>query len=340
MKTAILLINLGTPDAPKTGPVRKYLREFLFDGRVIDINPIVRYFLVNGIIAPVRAPKSAKIYQEVWTENGSPLKYHLNELVKKLQDRYGEDVDVYGAMRYQNPSLPHVLAKIEKKAYAQLIVLPLYPQYASSTTGSTAQKVMEIICKWEVIPSVNFINNFVKEDSYINALAKTAEGFNFNDYDKVVFSYHGVPIRHIKKSSKVDNDCLDDDCMLNYTNERMYCYRSACYETSRRIIKKLNIPEGKWMQVFQSRLGYDPWLQPYAEETVINLAKEGKKKLLFFSPAFVADCLETTVEIGVEYQEVFEEHGGEKIQLVPSLNSNDYWVDAVKEIIDKNRLYK
>lgn len=339
MKTAILLINLGTPDAPETGPVRRYLREFLFDGRVIDINPIGRYFLVNGIIAPLRAPKSAKIYQEVWTDKGSPLKLYLNELVDKVQTKFSEDIDVYGAMRYQNPGLDEVLAKIEKKAYAQVIILPLYAQYASSTTGSTAQRVMEIMSKWEVIPSVNFINNFVMEDSYINSVAKTAEGFDYREYDKVVFSYHGIPVRHIRKSCKLPA-CRENGCISEYTNERMYCYRSACYETSRKITEKLGIPKDKWIQVFQSRLGKDPWLEPYAEETVINLAKEGKKKLLFFSPAFVADCLETTVEIGVEYQEVFEEYGGEKIQLVPSLNSNDYWVDAVKEIIDKNRLYK
>lgn len=339
MKTAILLINLGTPDAPETAPVRKYLREFLGDGRVIDINPVGRYILVNGIIAPTRAPKSAKAYKDVWTDKGSPLKIYLFELVGKLQLKYDDDIHVYGAMRYQNPGLPEVLGEIEKKAYGQVIILPLYAQYASSTTGSTSQRVMEIMSKWEVIPSVNFINNFVMEDAYINAVVKTAEKYDFNDFDKIVFSYHGIPVRHINKSCKVPG-CQESGCISEYTNERMYCYRSACYETTRRIKNKLDIPDDKWMQVFQSRLGKDPWLQPYAEETVINLAKEGKKKLLFFSPAFVADCLETTVEIGEEYQEVFEEYGGEKIQLVPSLNSNEYWVEAVKEIIDKNRLYK
>lgn len=340
MKTAILLINLGTPDSPETAPVRKYLKEFLGDGRVIDINPVGRYFLVNGIIAPLRAPKSAKLYKELWTDEGSPLKYHLNKLTQKLQNRYqGEEVEVYQAMRYQNPGLPEVLQKIEKKAYAQIIVLPLYAQYASSTTGSTAQRVMEIVSKWEVIPSINFINNFVLEDAYIDAIAKTAEGYNYQDFDKVVFSYHGVPLRHIEKSCKVPG-CKEKGCISEYNNQRMYCYRSACYETTRRIVKRLNIPDENWTQVFQSRLGKDPWLQPYAEETVINLAKSGNKKLLFFSPAFVADCLETTIEIADEYQEVFEENGGEKIQLVPSLNSNDFWVDALKTILDKNRLYK
>ena len=168
---------------------------------------------------------------------------------------------------------------------------------------------------------------------------KTAEKYVFNDFDKIVFSYHGITVRRINKSRKVPG-CQESVCISKYTNERMYCYRSTCYETTRRIKNKLGIPDDKWMQVFQSRLAMDPWLQPYAEETVINLAKEGKKKLLFFSPAFVADCLETTVEIGEEYQEVFEEYGGEEIQLAPSLNSNEYWVEADKEIIDENRLYK
>ena len=168
---------------------------------------------------------------------------------------------------------------------------------------------------------------------------KTAENYVFNDFDKIVFSYHGIPGRRINKPRKVPG-CQESSCISKYTNERMYCYRSACYETTRRIKNKLDIPDDKWMQVFQSRLAMDPWLKPYAEETVINLAKEGKKKLLFFPPAFVADCSETTVEIGEEYQEVFEEYGGEKIQLVPSSNINEYWVEADKEIIDKNRLYK
>lgn len=334
MKTAILIINLGTPDAPTTGPVRKYLREFLGDGRVIDINPVGRYFLVNGIIAPFRAPKSAKAYQELWTNEGSPLLFHLENLANKLQGKYGSDTDVYHAMRYQNPGLPEVLAKIEKKAYAKLVVVPLYPQYASSTTGSTAQRVMELVSKWEVIPSVNFVNHFFMNDHYINAVAQTANGFDPKEYDKVVFSYHGVPIRHIDKSCKVPG-CKASECISECNNERLYCYRSACYETSRRIVKKLGIEEGKWLQVFQSRLGKDPWLEPYAEETIINLAKEGNKKLLVFSPAFVADCLETTIEIGEEYQEVFEHNGGEKIQLVPSLNSEDFWVSALYSIIQE-----
>ena len=178
-------------------------------------------------------------------EKGSPLKIYLHELVDKLQAKYNDDVDVYGANAYQNPGLPEVMGEIEKKAYAQVIVLPLYAQYASSTTGSTAQKVMEIMSKWEVIPSVNFINEFCFREAYINAVVETAKyQYDFSEFDKVVFSYHGVPVRHIKKSCKVPG-CEKKGCISEYSNERMYCYRSACYETTRQIVARIGIPEEK-----------------------------------------------------------------------------------------------
>lgn len=335
MKTAVLIINLGTPNSPKRGDVAKYLREFLMDGRVIDIPSLPRALLVNGIIAPFRSGKSAKIYKELWTERGSPLKYYLNDLEQALKNQL-PDLAIYAAMRYQNPSLASILKLIEKKAYKKLIVLPLYPQYASSTSGSTIEKVMKIVQKWEVIPSINFVSEFYTHPKYIEAVVDSAKGFDPKDYDKVVFSFHGIPVRHIKKSCKV-TDCKIEDCIKTHNNQRLYCYRSACYETTRRIVSALNIPENNYQVVFQSRLGRDPWLEPYAEETIINLAKSGHKKLLVFSPAFVADCLETTIEIAEEYQEVFKENGGEKIQLVPSLNINPIWVEALKTIIQEQK---
>ena len=331
MRKAVLLINLGTPDSPNRGDVARYLREFLMDRRVIDIPALPRNLLVKGIIAPFRSGKSSKAYKELWTDRGSPLLYHLEDLHKKMDEAL-QGMDVYYAMRYQNPSLPNVLKEIEKKAYQKIIVLPLYPQYASSTTGSTIERVMEIVKKWEVVPSINFVAHFYTHPSYINAVVESAKKYNTKDYDKVVFSYHGVPIRHINKSCKVPG-CKESDCISIHNQSRLYCYRSACYETTRRIAEKIGLTDADYQVVFQSRLGRDPWLQPYAEETIVNMAKSGIKKLLVFSPAFVSDCLETTIEIAEEYQEVFEENGGEKIQLVESLNANDYWVNALVDII-------
>ena len=235
-------------------------------------------------------------------------------------------------MRYQNPSLDEVLAKIEQKVFSELVVVPLYPQYASSTTGSTAQRVMEIVGKWEVIPSMRFVNTFHENEAFIRAIVAQGDKHDIQSYDRILFSYHGLPERHIKKSCKVPG-CKPEDCISSNEEQRKYCYRSACYETTRRVVKYLQIPEDKYGVVFQSRLGKDPWLQPYAEPTIIELAKQGYKRLLVFSPAFVADCLETVVEIGSEYQEVFEENGGEHIQLVESLNSSSLWVKAVKDIV-------
>jgi ferrochelatase len=331
MRKAVLLINLGTPDSPNRGDVARYLREFLMDRRVIDIPALPRNLLVKGIIAPFRSGKSSKAYKELWTDRGSPLLYHLEDLHKKIDEAL-QGMDVYYAMRYQNPSLPNVLKEIEKKAYQKIIVLPLYPQYASSTTGSTIERVMEIVKKWEVVPSINFVAHFYTHPSYINAVVESAKKYNTKDYDKVVFSYHGLPIRHINKSCKVPG-CKESDCISIHNQSRLYCYRSACYETTRRIAEKIGLTEADYQVVFQSRLGRDPWLQPYAEETIVNMAKSGIKKLLVFSPAFVSDCLETTIEIAEEYQEVFEDNGGEKIQLVESLNANDYWVNALVDII-------
>lgn len=332
MKEAIVIINLGTPDSPKRSAVAKYLREFLMDGRVIDIPIVARALLVNGIIAPFRSGQSSKAYKELWTERGSPLLYHLEDLNKKLSAILPEHIDLFYAMRYQSPSLEEVLGNIEKKAYSKLTIFPLYPQYASSTTGSTAQKVMEIISKWEVIPSVNFKQHFYKHPAYLKAVASTARQYDFSSFDRVVFSYHGVPVRHINKSCKVPG-CTEEGCKNNYNEARLYCYRAACYETTRGIVEILNIPENHYEVVFQSRLGRDPWLEPYAEPRIIELAKEGKKNVLVFSPAFVSDCLETTIEIGHEYQEVFEENGGHKLQLVENLNSRDEWAEALKEIL-------
>ncbi|MFT6717265.1 MAG: ferrochelatase [Saprospiraceae bacterium] len=329
---ALLLVNLGTPDSPDKKAVKKYLREFLNDGRVIDFPKLKRTLLVNGIIIPARAGNSTALYKEVWTEKGSPLLFHTEDLTEKMKGEMGEDWDVYMGMRYQSPSLESVMSVIENKAYSELVIVPLYPQYASSSTGSTSQKMMEIISKWEVIPTFRMINSFFEKPEFIDVLAENGAKYDVNSYDHVLFSYHGLPERHIQKSCKIDG-CTTASCISKCDAESMYCYRSACYETTRQVVAKLGLKEGQYTVAFQSRLGKDPWIQPFSDVVIADLAKNGIKRMLVFSPAFVADCLETIVEIGVEYQEIFEEHGGEKIQLVESMNSADNWVKALKDIV-------
>jgi ferrochelatase len=335
LKTTVLLVNLGTPDSASTKDVRKYLTQFLNDERVIDINPIGRFILVNGIIIPFRAPKSAKLYSHIFNERGSPLLYHGLDLQKKLQVLLGDDYIVEFGMRYQNPPVEDALRRIQNNGTHKLIVVPLYPQYASSSTGSTLQKIYEVINTWQTMPSVKAIHQFYDDEGFLNAVVENGNKFNVNEFDHVVFSFHGLPERQIGKGDCYDH-CLKDNCCASISEKNYSCYRAACFETARNIASRMNIEEKKYTISFQSRLGSTPWIKPYSDLVIIDLAKKGIKKILCFSPAFVADCLETLHEIGSEYQELFEEHGGEKIQLVPSLNSNDTWVEALKNIILKN----
>lgn len=334
-KTGVLLINLGTPDSPKTGDVRRYLREFLNDPRVIDISPFGRFVLVNGVIVPLRAPKSAKIYKELWDlwEGESPLWTFGKALKKLTQERFeNDDVTVHFAMRYQNPSLDSVLAEMQEAAYDQIIVLPLFPHNASASTGSAIEKALKIMGKWWSIPEIKVIAAFYDHPKYIQAFVEKAQMHNIEEYDHVLFSYHGLPERQIDKVHP-KLKCSDCNCQDGFNEDYPLCYRNECYETSRLLAKELNIPEDHYTVCFQSRLGKTPWLTPYSDQVVEQLAKDGKKKLLAFSAAFIADCLETSIEIGDEYQEIFEEHGGEKIQLVESLNDSPTWVDCVEEMI-------
>jgi len=334
-KSCVLLINLGTPDSPSVKDVRIYLREFLNDPRVIDIPAMARFFLVNFVIVPFRAPKSAKIYKALWTENGSPILFYGRLVQKKLQQVLGDDFEVELAMRYQNPGLDEVLAQIEKKNYEKIIVVPLFPQYASATTGSIIEKVMKIISKWFIIPKVKIISQFYDDERFINTIVEQAKKYNLNDYDHILFSYHGLPIRQIDKVYGDGTLCEEHNCESEITDKNKYCYKATCYATTRLLAEKMNTPKEKHTVCFQSRLA-KKWLEPFSDRVVIEQAKKGAKKLLVFSPAFVSDCLETTIEIGKEYQRLFEEHGGEKIQLVESLNDHPMWIDAMKNIVLRN----
>jgi ferrochelatase len=333
-KEAILLINLGTPDDPTPGKVGKYLTQFLNDKRVIDISAIARFLLVNAVIVPTRKFKSSKLYQAVWTKEGSPLLLHSIDLKNKLQKEVSADVHVELAMRYQSPSIKEALENLRKLRPEKIHVLPLYPQYASSSTGTALEELFDQIKSWEVIPGLNVISKFYDHPKFVEALLSEAKNYDLNAYDHIIFSYHGLPERQILKASAHygNNTCQMGDCCNKITANNRFCYRANSMETTRQLVKALNIPEGKYTSSFQSRLD-DKWLKPYSDKVVEELAQKGAKNILVFSPAFVADCLETIYEIGTEYQEIFHAHGGEKVTLVKSLNSSDAWVKAVKEIV-------
>lgn len=334
-RTGVLLVQLGTPDSPKTSDVRRYLGEFLNDPRVIDLPWLGRTLLVNGIIVPFRAPKSAKVYKELWEfGNGvSPLITHTENVTKKLQERFNVDeVDIHYAMRYQNPSMYDVMEEMRNKNYEHIIILPLFPQYASATTGSAVDLAMKIMRQWWVIPEVTFVNQFYDSEGYIDSIVQQAKQFDLNEYEHVMFSYHGLPDRHVDKVYEGSDLCEDQPCETEVNDKNKFCYKATCYATSRALAEKLNIPEDKYTVCFQSRLD-KKWLTPFADDVVIEQAKKGTKKILAFSPAFVADCLETVIEIGDEYQEIFEENGGEKIQLVPSSNDHDRFVDGLEQLV-------
>ena len=331
MKKALLLVNLGTPDKPTYLSVFKYLRQFLMDGRVININPFLRFILVNFIICPTRSFSSTKVYKEVWDKNtGSPLLHNTTKLTEKLTNKI-EDYDVYFAMRYQNPSIESVINKMLETNPDEITVLPLFPHYAAATTGSVYQEISRVISKKWVVPNIRFINQFYDNEKFINAWVDKASKFDLNTYDKVIFSYHGIPNSHVDNVYP-DSLCSDHNCESEVTNENKFCYKATTYETTKILASRLNLSPDKYQVTFQSRLT-NKWLTPFTDEVLESLPTNGNKNVLVFSPAFTADCLETIIEIGDEYKELFIEAGGEKLDYVESLNYSDLWADAIIDII-------
>ncbi len=335
-KTGVLLVNLGTPKSPSTKDVRNYLFQFLNDKRVIDLPWIIRKILVNLIIVPFRAPKSAKIYKELWTEKGSPIIYHTKNLTEKLNKSLGKQYYIQYAMRYKNPSIKEVLKKLQQKNLNQIIIIPLFPQFASATNGSVIEEVMKHIKKWWVIPEISFISQFYNEKLFLDAFADKAKKYKLDDYDQIIFSFHGLPERHVDKVYE-NSLCQDNNCEKGITDLNKFCYKATCYETAKQIAKRLKIKKSDFVVSFQSRLD-NKWLRPFSDEIIKSQGKKGGKKILCFSPSFVADCLETIIEIGDEYQEIFAEYGGEKVQLVESLNDSDLWVECLKKMIKERTI--
>ena len=331
--TGVALINLGTPDSPEVPDVRKYLREFLSDPRVIDISDLGRFLLVNLIIAPFRSPKSSKVYKKLWTENGSPLLYYGKQVQKMLQDGLGQEYIVTLGMRYQSPSIAEAMEPLLNKGLKRIIVLPLFPQYASATTGSVHEAVMKYVSGKQVIPDIKFISTYFDNSLFIKAFAGLASKYMEQEkFDHVLFSYHGLPERQIGKAD-YSGVCSFGECCNQISEKNYYCYRAQCFATTRLIADELNLKQNEYSTCFQSRLGRDPWIQPYAEEVIKGLPAQGKKKVLVLVPSFVADCLETTIEVGEEYKHLFLENGGEKWQMVESLNDSPQWIEVLKNLI-------
>ncbi len=332
-KVGVLVVNLGTPRSYRKADVFRYLNEFLTDGRVIDIPWPMRQLLVRGLIVPRRFRESAAIYRQVWTRDGSPLLIYGHKLQAALQEALGNGYSVELAMRYQQPSIKEALEALQQQRLSRLIILPLFPQYASATTGSVFQKVMECIKGWEVIPSLSFIQDYPTDPGFIDAFAAVGRRYHPERYDRILFSFHGLPERQVQKVD-VSGKCLrSDSCCAGLCATNKNCYRAQCFATARSLAAQLELSSDDYQVCFQSRLGKDPWVQPYTEDCIRALAKDGARRILVFAPAFTADCLETSVEIGIEYAELFRELGGEELQLVESLNDNPVWVEALKQMI-------
>ncbi|WP_257667414.1 ferrochelatase [Parapedobacter tibetensis] len=333
-KKGVLLVNLGTPDSPSVPDVRRYLTEFLLDGRVIDIPAWRRTMLVRGIIVPFRAPKSAKLYQAIWGEKtGSPLLHYSRLQQRMLQEQLGDEYHVELAMRYQNPSIESALANFKQMMVDRIRIIPLFPQYASASTGSVIDKVMELIRTWHTFPELAIVNDFYENELMVEVFAEHAQKHRPEDYDHFLFSYHGLPVRQLRH---IDNtgthDCDEAGCRERITEKNKWCYLAQCYATTRLITTRLGIKSEDHTVCFQSRLGKTPWVQPYTTDVLKDVAQKGKKRLLVFCPAFVSDCLETIYEVGTEYADEFKALGGEKVQLVESLNTHPKWIMALQQL--------
>jgi len=329
-KIGVLLINLGTPDQPTVSSVRRYLREFLLDPRVIDLPVFWRYLLVCGVILPFRPCKVVKAYQAIWQDEGSPLRLHTQALAKQVGDLLGEAYQVEGAMRYGNPSIASALKKLA--GCQQLVALPLFPQYASAATGSAMAKLFVELAKQWNLPKVTVIDQFYQQPAFIDPLVEKIKPALSHPDSFLLLSYHGLPERHLVKSHcKIT--CQNGVPCPAIDSRNAFCYRAQCYATSKQLIAKLGLSADCHMTTFQSRLGKLPWIKPYTDEMLPKLYERGIRKLVVACPAFVADCLETLEEIGMQAKEQWLALGGTDFTLVPCLNSDPAWVQGVAALV-------
>ncbi len=330
MRRGIILMNLGSPDSTEVKDVRRYLNEFLMDERVIDMPFLARFLLVRGIISPFRAPKSAEAYKTIWTKEGSPLIELTRQLRTALQQQVDEPVEI--AMRYGNPSMKTAFDELLKKEpqLEEVIAVPLYPHYAMSSYETAVEHAKTVHKKEGYTFSLNFINPYYNNTDYIEALAESMKPYLQQEYDHILFSYHGVPERHIHKGDVTGNHCLKvNNCCEVDSPAHAQCYRHQCLVTTKLVAEKLGIGADKYSFSFQSRLGRDEWLKPYTAKRFEELPAEGKKKILVACPAFVSDCLETLEEIAEQGKETFMHAGGESFTMIPCLNVHPLWVKAL-----------
>lgn len=329
--TAVILVNTGTPDSTKVNDVRKYLREFLGDGRVINMPWLFRKLLVNGIIAPIRGPKSARLYQRIWTPDGSPLLINSRKFGDALQIALGNDYSVFVAMRYGNPSMMSAIHKASELNCNKLILVPMYPQYADSTTGTIVAEFNRLVNKYTPMAETTVIDPFFRNNDFIDSFAAKIKEANPLLFDHVLFSFHGLPVKQTEKMHP-GYTCNDANCMNTYGEHNSKCYYASCYATARMLSAASGLNENGYTVSFQSRLGMN-WLKPYTDEVLKEKAAQRAKKLLIVSPSFVADCLETIYELGIEYKHLFMQSGGEDLTMVESLNADQSWVETMSSII-------
>lgn len=326
----LLLSNLGSPRDPSTGAVRAYLRQFLTDSRVIDIPWLWRQLLVRGVIAPFRAPRSAHAYAKVWTPEGSPLLVHSRALASSVQERLGADWKVALGMRYGEPSLEKGLAELEEAGCRRIVVLPLYPQYAEATTGSTVAELRRLMARRPVKARVELAPPFYETPGFIESVAREIRPLLGED-SHLLLSYHGLPERQIHKAAP-SGGCLRGTCCDDPARARAGCYKAQCRATSRALALALGIPDSRWTESFQSRLGRIPWIGPSTDETARKLASEGVGHLVVATPSFVADCLETLEEIGMGLGATFRAQGGQRFDLARCPNAGEAWAQEVSEM--------
>lgn len=336
--TGVLLVNLGTPDSPRVPDVRRYLREFLSDPRVIDIHPAGRWLLLNLIILPFRPAKSAAAYQKVWTEEGSPLLVHSRNLTEGVRQALGPSHVVELAMRYGEPSIPSALARLVAAQPERIVVVPLFPQYSAAATGSAVERVYQVLGTGWNVPPASTVGAFYDDPGFLDAFVGVARRhLDAFRPDFVLFSYHGLPERHMRKSDTSGQHCLQSaSCCDKIGEANRYCYRAHCYATTRSLAGALGLPADRHSVSFQSRLGRTPWIRPYTDLVLPDLARAGKKRLAIMCPAFVADCLETVEEIGIRAREQWKSLGGEELLLVPSLNAEPTWIEAVAALVRRH----
>jgi ferrochelatase len=333
-KQGVLLINLGSPDSTAVPDVRKYLREFLMDPRVLDAPWPIRWCVVNLAILPTRPAQSAEAYKQIWTKEGSPLVVTSRNVQRELQRRLGDGFPVDLAMRYQSPSIESALANLHRQGVTELLVIPLFPHFAMSSFETAVVRTQELAAKLAPGMTLKIAEPFYANPDYIAALAAASADHLNGGYDHLLFSFHGLPERHLRKADTTGSHCLaTPNCCQTPSPAHRTCYRAQCFATVRAFVEAAGVPADKYSVSFQSRLGRDPWLKPYTDFELVRFAETGVKKLLVICPAFVCDCLETLEEIAMRGREIFIEAGGQEFALIPCLNEHPLWLDALEKMV-------